>query len=376
MKKILFLIPNLGGGGAERVLVTLLNNLDKTKYDITLLSLFDYGNNKELLNSDIKYDFFFKKQFRGNSHFFKLFSPQTLYKKIIKKDYDIVISYLEGPTTRIVSGCQNPTTKLINWVHVEVDNEKQFLNPYRNKTEFKNVYEKFDYTVFVSKTAEKSFRNIYNTLKINSLVKYNTVDAEKIRELSRVPLTNVLFEDSVINLVSVGRFTQQKGYDRLLEITKKLKEEGLNFRLYLIGKGELENQFLAYIKDNNLESHVKILGFKKNPYNYIKNCDLFICSSYREGYSTAVTESLIIGTPVITTNCSGMTEILGEKNQYGIIADNNLEDLYDEIKNVLLNSSTLTDLKRKAIERSSLFSIKKTVTEIERIFDHNEKVEI
>ncbi|MER2169272.1 MAG: glycosyltransferase, partial [Psychrobacillus psychrodurans] len=149
MKKVLFLIPTLGGGGAERVLVTLLNNLDKEKYDITLFSLFDGGINKKYLNQDIKYKYFFKKLFRGNIHLLKLFSPKQLYKIIIKDEYDIAVSYLEGITTRILSGCPYNKTKLLNWVHIEIHNPYVLRQSYRSMNEVYYSYKKFNATIFV-----------------------------------------------------------------------------------------------------------------------------------------------------------------------------------------------------------------------------------
>lgn len=119
MKKILFLIHDLAGGGAEKVLVNLVNNMDRNKFDITVQTLFAGGVNEQFLKKDINYRYCFKKTFRGNSQILKLFSPKSLYKKFIKEHYDIIVSYLEGPTARIVSGCTDEETKLVSWIHVE-----------------------------------------------------------------------------------------------------------------------------------------------------------------------------------------------------------------------------------------------------------------
>ena len=105
MKKVLFLIHDLGQGGAEKVLVNLVNNLDKTKFDITVMSIFDIGENKQFLDSSIKYKSCFKHMVRGNSHLMKLLSPKQLHQWLIKDKYDIEVAYLEGPCARIISGC-------------------------------------------------------------------------------------------------------------------------------------------------------------------------------------------------------------------------------------------------------------------------------
>ena len=91
MKKVLFFIPNLMHGGAEKVLVNLVNNLDRMKYDITVYTLFDEGVNKKYLKDDISYRYFLKKIFKGNSIILKLFKPEFLYKHIIKDKYDVIV---------------------------------------------------------------------------------------------------------------------------------------------------------------------------------------------------------------------------------------------------------------------------------------------
>ena len=112
-KKILFLIPNLSYGGAERVLVNLVNNLNKNKYDITVQTLFDEGVNKKYLSQEVKYKTWGKHQFKGNSLLLSILPRKILYRFIVKERYDIVISFLEGPTTWILSGCPCQNTKKI-----------------------------------------------------------------------------------------------------------------------------------------------------------------------------------------------------------------------------------------------------------------------
>lgn len=114
MIKILFLIHDLGPGGAEKVLVNLVNNMDKKLFDITVMSLFGGGINEQFLSRDVKYQVIYKKTFPMNSHVLKFFSPRRLHKAFIREKYDIEVSYLEGPSARIISGCPNEDTKLVS----------------------------------------------------------------------------------------------------------------------------------------------------------------------------------------------------------------------------------------------------------------------
>ena len=131
MKKVLFLIHDLGPGGAEKVLVNLVNNMDKSEFDITLMTLFDVGVNKKSIASHIRYKSAFKHMFRGNSHLMKLLTPEQLHRWLIKEHYDVEVAYLEGPCARIISGCPNPNTKIYSWVHIEQHTTKRVAASFR-----------------------------------------------------------------------------------------------------------------------------------------------------------------------------------------------------------------------------------------------------
>lgn len=128
MIKVLFLIHDLGQGGAEKVLVNLVNNMDESKFDITLISLFGGGVNEQFLKENIHYKTIFKNNIPGNSKLMKLLSAERLHELFIKDTYDIEIAYLEGPVARIVSGCRNTKTKLVSWIHVEQHSKKLLRN--------------------------------------------------------------------------------------------------------------------------------------------------------------------------------------------------------------------------------------------------------
>lgn len=370
MKKVLFAIPTLGGGGAERVLINLLNNLNRDKYEITLFCIFDGGINKKYLKNDIKYKYYFSNIFRGNTHYFKLFQPESLFNKMITEEYDVIVSYLEGNMTRIISGCPRNKTKLISWTHIEINEKKMLLNSYRNINELEQSYKKFDHLVFVSKSAENEFSKTFGEITKNTRVIYNTIDNEEIIFKSNEKIDDIKIDVNKINLISVGRFVEQKGYNRLLNIFSKLiNNDGVNAHLYLIGEGKLKKQYIEFIEKNNLHDHVTILGYKENPYKYVKACDLFVCSSLREGYSTAVTESLIVGTPVISTLCSGMEELLGYNNEFGLITDNNETDLYQGLKEMLEDNGLLTYYTNQTLKKASTFSTSETVAKVEKLLD-------
>jgi glycosyltransferase involved in cell wall biosynthesis len=366
MKKLLFFIPSLGQGGAEKVLVNLVNNMDSSKFDITVQTLFAGGVNEQFLKSNIKYKSCYKRTFRGNSKYFCLYSPKTLYNRFIKEHYDIIVSYLEGPTARIVSGCTDKNTKLVSWIHCKMDTEESASVGFKNFNEAKECYNKFHKTVCVSQWVKDYFVKTFNFNKPIEVL-YNTIETDVILEKSAEAVEDITFSDKYFNICSVGKLTKVKGFERLAKIHKRLLGEGINNRLYILGIGEEKENLKKYIEDNSLENTLILLGYKTNPYKYVKKCDLYVCSSYSEGFSTSVTESLIVGTPVVTTLCSGMTELLGENNEYGIVTENDEDALYEGIKTILTTPNMLEDYSKRAFERGKNFSTEKTVKAVEEM---------
>lgn len=367
MIKILFFIPTLAHGGAEKVLVNLVNNMDKTKFDITVQTLFAGGVNEKFLNRDIKYKYCYKKQFRGNSKYFCLFSPEHLYKKFIKEHYDIIVSYLEGPTARITAGCTDKGTKLVSWIHVEQHTKETASYSFKNYDEAKLCYGKFDKIICVSEYVKIDFGNIFDNVK-NMEVLYNTIETDQIIAKAEEPIDDYSFDKTVKTLVAVGTLKKSKGFDKLIRIHKRLLDGGFLHNIIVLGQGPEKDTLLKMISELNIKESFKLLGYNTNPYKYIKNSDMFVCSSVAEGFSTAATEALVVGTPVVTVGVSGMKEMLGENNEYGIVTDNNEDALYDGVKKMLITPGMLEDYAKRAKERGKKFSKEKTVRTVEGMF--------
>lgn len=367
MKTILFLIPTLGGGGAEKVLVNLVNHLNRKKYHIEIITLFRDNKNLKFLRDDIRVTSVFRKQFKGNRIVFKFFSPRFLYNRIIKNRYDIVVSYLEGPGERIVSGCPYPDSKLVNWIHVERHTKAIAAVSYRNENEFEKCLGKFNCSVAVSETVKADTEKLVSTNQ-NIKTLYNTLDVKNIKTSSLRP-SGINFDNHTINIFSVGRLTPQKGFDRLIKVCAQLINDGFKLNLYLLGSGELQNDLQQIARELEIDKFVHLLGFHANPYKYLKHADLFVCSSRSEGFSTAVSEALILGIPVVSTNCSGATELLGENNEFGIVINNSCDGVYEGVKKMISNPATLQYYREAAKKRGEKFSTMATVRAVENMFD-------
>ena len=123
-----------------------------------------------------------------------------------------------------------------------------------------------------------------------------------------------------------------------------------------------------YIIDNGLESSVHLLGFYSNPYPFMREADVIVCSSYSEGFSTMVTEALILGKPVVTTPCSGMDELLGD-SEFGLITEDSVESIYQGMKRMMEDAELRTHYAEKAAIRGKDFSKEKLVKQTEQFFE-------
>lgn len=364
--KILFLIHSLMHGGAEKVLINLVNNMDHDKFDITVQTLFDVGVNKQFLSPKVHYIGGCKTLFRGNTKLQKFLSPEVLYSHVIKEEYDILVAYLEGSCTRIIGGCPNAAVK-IAWRHF-AENEKEFLQAYRTKQEAIEIYQRYDKVVGVSQTVIDAFENLTGLKGISS-VKYNTNETDKIKRLSKEAVDHPKFNnDAILKICGVAKIRPNKGFMRLARVHKRLQEEGYKYRIYILGEGEEQGKIEKYLETNNLSDSFVFLGYDTNPYKYVAKCDLFVCSSFEEGFNTAATESLIVGTPVVTTLCSGMKEMLGEHNEYGLIEENSEEGIYRGLKYMLDHPEQLSHYTKQAEIRGQSFSTEKTVAQVEGMF--------
>lgn len=365
MKKVLFLIHNLGQGGAEKVLVNLVNNLDKTEYETTVEVLFGGGVNEQFLNPDVKLKRWIPFMIPGNSKIMKLFSPKFLHSLIVREKYDIEVAYLEGPTTRVISGCTNKDTKLVTWLHSCKDSFGDFLPSYRNRNELVEAYNRFNAQVFVSREIKEAFESTIKS-HVKKYVLYNTIESDFITRKANEESAQILPSDA-LNIIAVGSLKQVKGFDRLLRVVCRLKKEGYSVHLTILGRGSLEAELKSFIEKNELTKNVDMLGYDVNPYKYLKHHDVFVCSSYSEGLSTAVTEALILGVPVVTTRVSGMEELLGN-SEYGLITENSEEGLYIGLKRIFDSPALLKYFREKAAIRGKEFYKDKTVFEVDKMF--------
>lgn len=351
--KILFLTVNMGAGGAEKVLVNLANGLAERGHDITVRALTDTGTNIRGLSSNVRYEALLKRSFPGLGRLHRL-PHRAIYSLVCSGCFDVIIPYVHGTLTRIVSYGPEAQKK-VAWLHADME-KSPFMQQLLKDGDAERCFKSYDRVIACSETVKTSF--IKSTgITENVRVLYNTFNVDEILSLA-AEKENIVSRGKGIQLISVGKLEEVKGYRRLLKVLDKLvNEDGYDVKLTLVGEGSERKQLEQYISELGLSERVTLIGFDPNPYKYIANSDLFICSSYSEGFSSVVAESLILGIPVVTTECSGMREMLGE-NEYGIITSNDEDGLYEGIKRAL---GDLAFWREKACERRDFFSVEETV---------------
>ncbi len=364
MIKILFFIENLSAGGAEKVLQNLVNNMDKEKFDITVQTVWK-ENPEEYLNENIRYKYIYPCYSKLNNYKYRLGALlKTIYPLHIKDDYDIEVAYLECGATKVISTSTNKKAKKIAWVHCDLSKKVSNISEFKKKSE--KWYKKFHKVVCVSNDVEKSFKSIYGNA-FDTEVIYNVIDDSSIREKADENISDFSFDEKIPTIVSVGRLSTEKRFDRLIETHKILLDEGILNKLLIIGEGDERQALEQIIKASGVQETVSLLGFKSNPYPYIKNADLLACSSDYEGFSSFVAEGLILGKAIVTTECNGMEELLGS-SQYGIITDYDAKALSEGIKKLLADNNLKEEYERNATERGKAFSVEASVKKTEEFF--------
>ena len=330
MKKIIFGITSLTIGGAERVLVDLANRLSM-EYSVTVFTIYDGGELKKELNSNIKKIALYRKPYKEFTKVEKIKASLKLilyknkiYEAIMKRGFDTEIAFLEGPITRLFAVKSN--TNKIAWIHNDIS--KVYGSGIKAK--IKKIvdgieYKKYKRLVFVSKENQKDFNKEYKwASKNNEEIIRNYIDYKKVLEKAKEKV-ELPYIDKEINLLTVCRLVEQKALDRFIKVQKELERNGIHTKIYIVGDGPLRFNLQKEIDEEGLTDRFILLGQKENPYPYIKNCDYFCLLSYYEGYGMVLEEAKILNKPIILTNTAAKECAKGYKK--AIVLDNNFEGI-------------------------------------------------
>jgi glycosyltransferase involved in cell wall biosynthesis len=362
MKKILISSYDMEVGGVERSLISMLGNIDNSRYKIDLMLFKHQGDFMNLLpqNSNLlpevpQYSTFRKsigETFKDKHYsigFSRIlskirtnlvnktkrfeepgyFQMQMMWKYAlpflpeIKEEYDVAISYL-WPHDFVAEKVH--AKKKLGWIHTDFSTIETDIN-----LDLK-VWNKFDHIIAVSEECKKSFVQKYKDLEEKVIVIENITSPKFILEMSKGNITNPMLFDPRFKLLTVARLSHAKGIDQAVEALKKLIDKGLHDIVwYVVGYGGDEDFIRKLIAQSNLENNFILLGKQTNPYPFIKACDLYVQPSRYEGKAVTVTEAKVLSKPILITNYPTAKSQV-EHGVDGVICDLSIECLSDGIE--------------------------------------------
>ena len=323
--------------GVSRSAVAIANHIaERNLAEVTLISIFkDEKAFHEQLYPSVKYKKVLGFYFRGLPHVLNLIPISWINFKVLNEPYDIMIGFQEALSIKCIAASnKNKSAIKFAWQHCFFD----WLLP-----TLRNDYERIGRVVCVSReNAEKLKKELPS---VNIDYSYNPID-EKIIQRCGEESINLIKPDNCLLFVSVARMSPEKGYERLLKICRRLLNEGFMFKLWLIGDGPILTDLKKQAAELALEDCVTFMGSQNNPHKFTSKADAFICSSFIEGYSTACTEAIMLGVPVISTSVSGAQEIIDDA-ECGMVVKMDDESLYEGMKEVLTNPSVIDNWKNQ-----------------------------
>lgn len=390
MKKIAFFISSLNIGGIEKALLSMISKMDLKENKIyvytikkegaLLKEILKYAEVREIpmLKETVLYDL--RKTLKEDLIQFKMNKVLKMVvgkikKLITKKDenfnilkmkpldekFDIAVAYQVpiSPITVYVAEKVNSTKKVL-WVHSDIaglENLKQ--------KQYEQYIEKYNKVFTVADKCKKSFLESFPTMKEKTENFYNLIPKEDIVQKSKDKQKEEYAED-YFNIVTVARLTPGKGYEIALLILKELIKRECKVRWYGIGTGELKEYLETEIIRNNLAENFILLGEKENPYPYVKNANVYVQISEKEGYSISIAEAICLNKIVISTNIPVMQENI-INNKTGFIVSENVEEITNILEKLIKDKEFYNKINKNIIEAKININFDKELKKLEEL---------
>ncbi|MGU3374226.1 glycosyltransferase [Chryseobacterium sp. M5A1_1a] len=377
-KKILIRIGSLRHGGAEKVLINFLKNLPEDKYEVDLLINLYTGMYIKEVPSWVNLYYLLKgemittnrpheipvKAFRVLYQKMFLWFPSLLYKFVLKnKKYDVEIAAIHGMYRELLSSPQKDSKKII-WIQNDIFNLKEYTPDV-----IQQLF-KFDRILVISNKLKEEMQKLaHNEIEKQAVIKiFNPIDKEDTLQKADIEINDFPFSEDLPTFVTIGTVYPQKGYDRLLDVHKKLMDEGLKHQIIIIGDGYDFENIQGKLNQLGLQETVKMLGFRSNPYPYLKKSDFYVMSSRHEGFPTIIAEALILNKPVVSTDVSGIRDLL-QDGKLGIITPNSEDGIYEGMKKFLTDKLLAAQYEKEISQADLPFVLEKSVAHLQEIID-------
>ena len=325
-KKVLFILPGLYGGGAEKVFIDMLRHFDYALYDVTLLLEYREGVYLPQVPPGVHLRTCFGRNGTLRQRLERLLRRLHLWWPYVRTfrtfrirrraggPYDTIVSFMEGASVRIHAMLHDRAARHVSWVHIDMERKHWTRQYFNGDAEEARCYAMMDRLVFVSSDAMDAFCRVFPQVYVAQEVLHNLIDAMDIRRMAerhaaQVPWRRSHAAETVICMA--GRLERQKRYDRALEAAALLKQRGHRFSLHILGEGALRETLVRQAEQLNLSGTVVFHGFVQPPYACMAASDVFLNTSESEGYPLTLCEALCLGVPVVATDVAGAREILG-----------------------------------------------------------------
>lgn len=369
--KVLFRLRSLEMGGVQRVVLDLLRNLPKDKFEITLMLNLFQGELTSEIPKDIKLitlakgkEYFSKNKIinklqlilrRIQLKFYEIF-PQFIYPE--KYDIEVAPSYTEF---EMVLNSPNKKSRKIGWFHTDVSYDTD-----KNRVMKRiNLMKKFDWMIFGSVQTRQVIDDLYKVKYAKSSVIYNVIKLSEIRKKAEEFSANFEIHPT---FVSIGRLHHRKGYAELMQVHKRLLEQNFPHSIAIIGGGnEMEN-----LKNQSKELHVEktflLLDSQKNPWPYVKSADFFVLPSKSESYPLTIGEVLGLHKPIISTNVGGIPEMI-EDGKDGILVNFDENELFEAMKKFLTEPELVQKITEGTKNADEKFDEQKIYQQVTAVFE-------
>ena len=367
-KKVLFFLWSFSlGGGAEKILSTIVSNLDLEKYQIDILEMEHFDKGYEAVPEGVRILKPYKKRKYGRLMEtilwrLRIYFPYLVRKWLIKDEYDIEVSFtIMNPAFPF---SKREEVKKIAWIHGSIEAFLEENQAHYRNNHFEQLSDA-DKIIAISKKTRESIETVYPMFKDKIQTIYNGYDFTVLLEKSE-EITPVTLEKNSICVI--GRLEDLKGTDRVLEVFNELQNEVNDVHLYYIGSGEQEIFLKEEVERLQLRNKVHFLGYQKNPYSILKQAKVLCSLSKQEGFSGAVVEAVTLGVPFVSTNVGGALELSNE-GQFGEVIETNQEAIA-VLKKYITGERKISENYSEFIEQ---FTIEKQLQQIEELFQSSKE---
>lgn len=372
-RRVFFICNNLKGGGAERMILNILQHLDPDKFEVYLVLFEQEGIHLNFLPPHVNKIFFNRK---GKMSYIKIILTVS-YKLFSGLKPDIVVSFMILPNilTLVSSLLSFIKPKIV--ISIRNNPKMDFINQ-RFRTIKKilmySLYPFANHMIVVSEGVKKSLVKYFKFNEDKIKVVYNGVNIDSIEKLAREKPDDIRFDPkgSCYYVTACGRLNYQKGFPYLIKAFSRIANR-IKAKLFIIGEGEERESLTTLIKNLNMENMIFLTGYKANPFQYIARSDIFVLSSLFEGFPNIIGETMVCGTPIISTDCPfGPDEIIEHGINGILIPPRNIDILADTLLTLLKDKSYRDRLSLAGKKRVKEFSVLKMVSGYEAVLDESD----